>query len=524
MADQKPVMEEVASIERDPFKFYFAKTLRNEDDTLLTRGGSKGLKIYDELARDCEAGALIDKRVRAVVSRPWVVTPASDKRVDKKAAEMVTAAFEALKFNRICRDLLNATLKGFSVGEVMWEVRNGLVLPRDVLRRNQNRFLFNMQNELMLITRTNMLEGEALPPRKFIVHRYGDTESPYGLGIGNRLFWPVFFKRQDITFWLTFADKFGSPTAVGKYPTGATPDQRERLLLALQAIAQDAGITVPVGMEVSLLEAATTSTDTYEKLARYMDEQMSKAVLGETMSTSAAAAGLGSSQADVHDDVRLEVAQADAEALNETLKDTLVTWMVEYNLPGAAVPNIERNFKKPEDKEALARRDQSLVQMGLEPDDDYIAETYPGWQRKEPAEEVPFDVITAPNEAAGGPDEDGGEQQFAEGAPLQKASGQRAFNKARQQQLTDGADALAEGWRQMVGPRVKSLMSMLDDTGDLVAFRERMSELLDAKPDDVTVDAIARANFASHIMGRGKVPTKSVSQKLLGLVKRRQGS
>ena len=46
--------------------------LRNEDDTLVSRGGSKGLKIYDELKRDAHAGAVLAKRKLAVTSRPWL--------------------------------------------------------------------------------------------------------------------------------------------------------------------------------------------------------------------------------------------------------------------------------------------------------------------------------------------------------------------------------------------------------------------------------------------------------------------
>ena len=69
-----------------------------------------------------------------------------------------------------------------------------------------------------------MVEGEELPDRKFIIHSVGGKDgSPYGLGVGHRLFWPVFFKRQGISFWLIFAEKFGTPTAVGKYPGGADP-------------------------------------------------------------------------------------------------------------------------------------------------------------------------------------------------------------------------------------------------------------------------------------------------------------
>jgi len=89
-------------------------------------------------------------------------------------------------------------------------------------------------------------------------------------------------------------------------------------------------VIVPDGMVVELLEATRAgSIDTYEKLARYMDEQISVAVLGETMTTGAQAGGVGGSQAGVHNEVRKEIAQADADLLSETLNNTLVKFMAE---------------------------------------------------------------------------------------------------------------------------------------------------------------------------------------------------
>src|SRR6266581_3591614 len=308
-ASGKPIEKEIATIERDVNRLFFGNVLTNDDETLLTRGQGRGLKIYDELRRDAQAGAVLDKREFAVIARPWDVTPASRSASDMAAGELV-----------------DATLKGYAVGEVIWGLRGNLIVALDVIARNQRRFSFDLQRRLRLITREHLVEGEALPERKFIVHTVGGKEgSPYGKGIGSWLFWPVLFKRKDISFWLIFADKFGSPTSIGRYPAGTGQPEQEKLLNALRAIAQDAGIIVPIGTEIELLEAARAgSIDTYEKLARYMDEQISVAVLGETMTTGARAGGVGGGQANVHNEVRKEIAQADADLLSETLNKTLV--------------------------------------------------------------------------------------------------------------------------------------------------------------------------------------------------------
>lgn len=494
-----PETNEIASIRRDFNLLFFGDIQFNTDPTLLTRGGGKGLKIYDELERDAHAYAVLHKRKMAVISRPWDILPASDSPIDVQAADVVRENFKQMQFDRICTELLDATLKGFAVGEVMWAIEGSSIVAQNVIPRDQRRFAFDLERRLRLLTRERMLEGEELPQRKFIVHSVGAKDgSPYGLGLGHRLFWPVFFKRQDIVFWLTFADKFGSPTSLGKYPPGTQPVDQEKLLNALQAISQDAGIIIPEGMAVELLEAARSgSIDTYEKLARYMDEQISEATLGETMSTTAQGAGLGSGQANVHNEVRVDLAKADGNLLSDALNDSIVKWIVDYNVPGAAYPKLYRDFDEDEDLTAHSERDKNIYELGYEPDENYITETYgPGWNKR---------AAPAPAPAPfGGPGPF--PQDFAEGA-----GAQRTVNRETQQAFLDAADSLAGEWRKMMGKRVEDLQSMLDETGDLAMFRERMDELLDAQPSKELVEALARAGFAAHVVGRANEPKPAAS-------------
>lgn len=528
--DGKPITQEIASIQLDIHRVFYGKALRNEDDTLLSRGGAKGLKIFDELKRDAHAGAILGKRKLAVTARPWQVNPASDKRADKKAAELVTSALKRLRFNNVRKRLLEATLKGYAVSEIMWGIVDGWVMPTRIVARDPRRFVFGLDGELRLRTPSNMIDGEEMPDRKFIVHRRGaDDDSPYGTGVGGMLFWPVFFKRNTITFWLTFADKFGNPTPIGKYPNGDDGTLRNKLLAAMQAIAQESGIAIPEGTVIELLEAQRSgSADTYEKLVRYMDEQMSKAVLGETMSTTAAATGLGSNQASVHNDVRLEVAKDDADELDETLTDTVVKWIVEFNMPGAGLPELQTVFEEPEDQTSMAARDKTLWDMGWELTPEAVEEKYgKGYVKKAPPPD-PLAGLLQPDGQGGfvapgandpeDPEDD--EAAFAdEGRPLQQA---RGFNRQRQQALADGSKVLAAEWQRLLGPRVKALQGMLDETGDLVAFREQLDSLLTTPPDAQTVETIARATFAGNVMGRGRARRQGVMARLAAMLGRRQ--
>lgn len=498
MAEKTPGVElqEIATVQRDITFPYFGGRLNNRDETLLTRA-NRGIKTYDDIERDGHAYGVLQKRKLAVTARPWEVLPASESPLDKRAAEICTRQLKALNIDLLTVNLLDAILKGYSVGEIMWAVKGPEIVAKEVIARDQHRFVFGLDRALRMVTLENLLEGIALPDRKFICHSFGGKDgTPYGLGLGTRLFWLVFFKRRDVTFWLTFVDKFGSPTAVGKYPVGTPPGEQTKLLSALSAIAQDTGVIIPEGMLIELLEAQRSgSTDAYEKLAKYMDDQMSVCILGETMTTSSRSSALGQGgQANAQNEVRLELVRADSDLLSGTLNKTLLTWITEFNVPGATPPTLWRNAEEAKDLEAQATRDNIIYGMGFRPSLKYINDTYGGeWTDapKPPAQGLGargLGLVKPPAPGAGAP-------AFAEGdAGIATAA-------ADQLAISDGADALSAEWQKTMGPRVDELTAMFAETHDLVTFRERLAALLKADPPPALVESLTRAGFTAALLG-----------------------
>lgn len=470
---------EIATAQKDPFCLIFDGMMSPNDATLATRGGAKGLRIYDEIERDCHAFSVLQKRKLALIARNTIVDAASESLRDRKARDGVAAFIESINFDQVCLDLLDATLKGFSVAEIVWDIANGLVVAKKIKPKDQRRFKFDIEENLRLVTRGNLAKGEPVPERKFIVHRYGAKDgNPYGLGLGTRLFWPVFFKRQGIQFWLTFADKFGSPTAVGKYPSSASSKEKDTLLDAIAALSNDAGVTIPESMVIEFLEAARSgSINTYESLCRYMDEEISKAVLGETLSTNMSSSGGSYGASKTHNEVRLELTKADADLLSDTLNATLIKWYCEYNFPGANPPKVWRDFDEPEDLNKRADTDAKVCAMGYEPTEAYIQETYGSGFVKKPTQATPPQTEVDP--------------AFSENnlPPVQQA-------------IATGADELASNYEKFIGPRLESLFAVLEETQDLNLFRQNLAELVSDNTTDQAQEAIVNARVSAWLMGR----------------------
>ena len=384
---------ELASIKSDPFIPGYTGVLQPTDEVLRGRGLGKGHQLYDEIRRDPHAHAILQKRKLEVVSREWSVFEASEAPADKQVAEEVTRQLKGIDFDRLTRGLLGAILKGFAVGEVMWELKDGIWTIAAVKVKKQRRFKFDMDGQLRLLTRSNITDGVAVPDRKFIVHRHSiddDDDDPYGVGLGQVLYWPAWMKRQALAHWLRAVEKFASPTTKITYPGGYDKQRQEEMLSTLRTLANDSGIAVPQDVEVDLLEAKSSGGgNVSEALNRYLDELMSEAVLGETLSTNSGERG-ARSLGEVHNDVRVAIAKADADLVCMSIKQTLVRWIVELNFPGSAIPDVWRDFSEAEDLNERVKRDKAIFEMGFKPKDpQYIDNTYGGEWIEKPAAAPP---------------------------------------------------------------------------------------------------------------------------------------
>lgn len=342
---------------------FFTDVLQPVDDTLLKKGGGRGLAIYDEIERDTHAWAVLQKRKKTLVARPWEVEPGGEDQIDRDAAEFITDLLKELPYDRICEDALDATLKGFSVGEIVWGRDGRFIVPERIISHDQRRFVFDPDWKPRLLTLNNMMKGEQLPDRKFIIHRHGvKGNNPYGLGLGTRLFWPVLFKREGVAFWMTFLEKYASPTVIGKTPYGMLDDAQNRLLDTLTKLVQQAAITVPIGTEVSMLEATRSGAVSYKEWCEYWDNQMSIATLGETLSTDIQGQG-SRAAADTHAEIKELLVDADGDLLADTHQGSLVRWTIDINFPGAKLPKIWR--VRAANEKANAETEEAKAKAGI---------------------------------------------------------------------------------------------------------------------------------------------------------------
>ncbi|MDD5479685.1 DUF935 family protein [Rhodoferax sp.] len=360
---------EVANRLHDPFETNYMGVLRTNDPLLLERGnGARAFELYRDLKRDGKVFSGLQKRKLAMIGKPWQVEPIGQGDAADKDVEIVTAMLKSINFDTLCDRLMDALLVGFVPAEIVWTYLDSRYTPARVIKRAQHRFVYvqtdaNAPPALHLLTKSNMLTGEVVPDKKFMVHVVNpEDDNPYGTGLGLQLYWPVFFKRKGILSWNKLNDRFGSPTPWGKYPKGAGPKEKGTLFDALKAMSNDGVIMTPEGMGLELLESKLTgSITTQQSLCEYMDDWIMEVILGQ--SPRGKGGGALAAASNEREDVRVELSQADSDLLSETINSTLLKWFCEFN--GLTPCRVYRVIKKDEDLKAASETAKNVASMGF---------------------------------------------------------------------------------------------------------------------------------------------------------------
>jgi len=319
--------------------------------------------------KDGHYRSVLQTRKMGVLALPWHVTPASDDPRDVEIAEFVTETFGRRGFQAMLFDALDGLAKGYSVTEIEWslDANPGRMIPGKYHHRDPRYFSFDFETMTRVQLRTDEAPtyGVPLTPSKFVSHipklksgkipRAGLAYTVMGLWICKS------FVLKD---WMAFSEVFGMPLRYGKYNEAATDEEKDALLDALQNLGSDASMIISKAAELEILgNNTTTHGDFYEKAERFFNQEISKVVLGQTMTTED---GSSLAQAKVHGEVRSDIRNADAKALAETINGDLLTPLVQLNFGlEVSLPVFAFDISEPEDLQALAESLVPFIDRGL---------------------------------------------------------------------------------------------------------------------------------------------------------------
>lgn len=398
-------------------------------------------------------------------------------------------------------ELSDGIAKGYSVAEILWDTGATQWRPGQIVQRPQSWYRYDPDDGVTLRLVDGSRRGAELVQYGQLVHEPPlKAGLPIRAGIARAAAWGYLLKQLALKRWSIGAELGATPWRIGRYPAGTAETDVAILQEAVRVLGVDGSAVFPDSMTIDLVAPGKAGgTDIQERLCRYVDAQVSKVVLGQTMTSDD---GSSLSQAQVHNEVRLDILAADARALARTINRDLVRPWVDLNWgPQPAYPRIEYPVEWPEDLAALAQAVETLAPMMPIP----ASWVRTKWNIPEPDGDEPVLVAPTRSPEPGEPAPPAGAVQHA--SPRREAQAQEG--PAPEPDGVDLAVAAAlEDWEQILSPMVDPVARALAALGPEATAAEALAVLADVLPDAdaellrerlTQVSAIGRAAGAAGV-------------------------
>lgn len=369
--DERPLV--VASLQ-DRWSSYPSQGLTPETLAAIFKEADLGnvwrqAELFEEMEeKDTHLFSILQTRRMAVTGLDFKIQPYSEDARDGEIAAFVSEVINDLAdFEGNLSDILDAIGKGYSVLELLWDVRQGRNVIRHMEFVHPRRVTWYNTLTPRLFTEENRWQGMEIPPFKTIFHLH-KMRSGYAnrQGVLRTVAWMYLFKNYDIKDWMVFAEIFGMPLRLGKYDSTASKEDKESLFRAVKAIGRDAAAVISKSTEIEFIEAVKDSgRNVFEALAGFCNAEMSKAVLGQTLTTQQDGSG-SYSLGRVHNEVRRDLLESDCEMVSKTLRRDMIRPLVGFNFGWEApLPWFRFHYGEPDGLEREAARIKILVDAGV---------------------------------------------------------------------------------------------------------------------------------------------------------------
>lgn len=344
-------------------------------DILARRKG--GLKVYDDMKVDDQVKASLALKKYAILAPGWTIEAAPDDANSEEIAAFIEDCFSQMKgtVNDFLLSVLTALDYGFSVNEIVWKALEegdykGKIGIAKIKSKKPHSFEFDIDEFSNLKTNGLIQTGineKRLPPEKFIIYVHQkEFENWYGTSDLRQAYRNWWSKENLIRFWNIYLERYGSPTAIGKYK-GTDPNAKSRLESVLSNLQSKTSITMREGdYDISLLEAQRRSNADYLEAITYHDKGIARSILIPDRLVASGETG-AYSQSQTHFEVFLWVVAKLRQDLEESvMEEQVIRRLVTYNFGNDAglIPKFKFNPLTEDQRKELATAFGDAVQKG----------------------------------------------------------------------------------------------------------------------------------------------------------------
>lgn len=343
---------------------------------LLTNAEQGNLQAQADLfcdieERDGHVFSEMDKRKKGVNGLAWNVTPPKNASAqEKKIAEEVQEWIDDIKnFEMFLFNAMDAVGHGYSCQQIHWQQLGHLWLPAKFEHVVPRNFMTPYGEPNCLRLNDGSVEGAEFWDFGWFNHLH-QAKSGYisRSGLYRVLSWPFLFKNYSVRDVMEFLEIYGLPIRIGKYPSGATNEEKMTLQRAVMMIGRNAGGIIPQGMAIDFESAADGDTGNHMHMIKYLEQIQSKVIVGGTLISQADGKSSTNAQSKTHEIQFQTLIKSDAKQLARSISDNLIDYMMRLNYPNIEkdrYPEFHFDTSDTEDMEVFSASLEKLVGVGM---------------------------------------------------------------------------------------------------------------------------------------------------------------
>ena len=293
-----------------------------------------------------------------------------DRAVADEAAAYARDVLSGIDaFDDCLQHLALAVGRNIAVAEIVWDGVSGGLQPVDLVPIDFTRVAFDELDQVRVLTEEAPRDGIHLAPHKFIVHTPHSCLGHPQRGDLLRVTAMVYLaKNLALKDWMIFAEVFGMPVRIARYEPTASPEEKRELMTMLESLGSNAAGIFSRAVELQVIEANRGApSPPYRPLIEFLNREMSKAWLGQTLTTDTTGQSSSFAASQIHELVRQDVLADDLRKEARTLRRDLLAPITRLKFgPDAPVPHFRRAVEKPTDATKLAELlDVAVNRLGV---------------------------------------------------------------------------------------------------------------------------------------------------------------
>lgn len=286
--------------------------------------------------------------------------------------------------NNIFQNIHEAIFRKFSVMEINWKKGSQVTIESLV---NHHQRSFEYEKGVLKLYNKEEQKLYSIPDNKVIICESPLKVRELPLSISEQLAMLICIKYYAFyKNWPKFNDNYAMPPAIGKCNANNV-EEKKIMQEGLRTLGSFSSALISNDSSIDFMELKYSSPETFEKIIRLINEEISKAVLAQTLTTQSD--GKGSyALGEVHSDVKEDVFTESLDLVCDAINTYLVKPLVDFNFTTDSYPTFKLQLPESIDKKII--RDKNMISIGVRFKKEYFIENY-GINEKH------FDVVNPDN-------------------------------------------------------------------------------------------------------------------------------